>query len=174
MGVPVIAARIYNGVTAETLGISPMQFASRRETLDRYLAQSGGRFDPADFQAWLRQDSTGNRGRETRGQSVSIAPLPSGCGCGSGQSTPRQRPSKWAMLKSFAREAAKFAAAGFATVSRDTYRQRLATCEVCSEFAADRRCDVCGCYMDVKALMATTNCQRGKWATATEATYEQV
>lgn len=167
-----IAERIFNGDSAGDIGLTESQYASRKATLDRYLAQSGGRFDQDDYRSWLRKDKVGDRGLQVpqaqgqeQAQPVSIKPQPSGCGCRN-KRKPRQRPSKWTMLKNFGREVAKFAAAGFATVNLEEYKRRLTICENCSDFAADRRCDVCGCYMDVKALMATTDCQMGKWPKA--------
>lgn len=57
-----IAQRIHDGETAEQIGILATHYQQRRETLDRYLAQSGGDFDPVGYLAWLQQDADGDRG----------------------------------------------------------------------------------------------------------------
>lgn len=56
-----IAAKILAGETAEQIGINQTEYDSRRETLDRYLAQSSGQFDPAGYLAWLGADPVGTR-----------------------------------------------------------------------------------------------------------------
>ena len=162
-----IAERIHHGETAEAIGISPAQFASRKKTLDQYLAQCDGLFSPEGYRVWLQKDPAGDRGLKTQGQSR-VVRMQGPRGCGRKKGAPRPRPSKWDMLKAFAREVAKFAAAGCPTVSREEYRQRLAICEGCPEFGSDRRCDVCGCFMDAKSIGATTGCLLGKWPPAAQ------
>ena len=45
-----------------------------------------------------------------------------------------------------------------------TKSARLAVCEGCEFFiAADRRCQKCGCWMELKAGFRTANCPEGKW-----------
>jgi hypothetical protein len=59
-----IAQRIYHGETAEQLGITAVAFVSRKATLDRYLAQSGGKFIPNAYLQWLQEDQAGQRGED--------------------------------------------------------------------------------------------------------------
>lgn len=57
-----VAERIFRGMTAEELGITPAEFSSRKVTLGCYLQQSGGGFDEAGYLAWLSTDQAGDRG----------------------------------------------------------------------------------------------------------------
>ncbi|APG24109.1 hypothetical protein [Syntrophotalea acetylenica] len=62
MAMSMIVERIYRGETAAQIGITAQQYDSRKETLDRYLRQSSGRFEPGDYLRWLAADETGARG----------------------------------------------------------------------------------------------------------------
>ncbi len=81
-----IAQRIYNGETAEQIGITPAAYASRKETLERYLAQSGGTFDPAGYLKLLQQDAIAGKSDDwkpdqpSRGLGDTIARITSAVG----------------------------------------------------------------------------------------------
>lgn len=48
-------------------------------------------------------------------------------------------------------------------VSKDEKKRRLAICESCNEFKKlTRRCGVCGCFMDVKAIFVKSTCAADK------------
>ena len=56
------------------------------------------------------------------------------------------------------------ALAGEAAVNNATKAARLAACEACEFFiAADRRCQKCGCWMELKTAFRTATCPEGKW-----------
>lgn len=49
-------------------------------------------------------------------------------------------------------------------VIRESVSQRLALCEACENFNAERRtCKKCGCYMPAKVYLITASCPIGKW-----------
>lgn len=170
-----IAERIYNGETAEQLGISAAEYADRRSTLERYLQTTGGAFDPAGFLTWLQTDAAGDRKEgsgpcQPKRQAGATIRIDRGGGCSSCGKAGTQSAAQ--MARSLAREMARFARSGFKT-ARD-YQKRLAVCEACAEFIAGRRCRICGCFMDVKARMATTDCPLGKWSQETDEKTEVV
>jgi ribosomal protein L32 len=57
------------------------------------------------------------------------------------------------------------ALSGEAAVDDATKAARLTTCEACEFFiAADRRCQKCGCWMELKTSFRTATCPENKWA----------
>ncbi len=45
-----------------------------------------------------------------------------------------------------------------------TRATRIAACEQCTFFiVADRRCQKCGCWMEIKTRFRTAKCREGKW-----------
>lgn len=66
---------------------------------------------------------------------------------------------------SLAKEVGGFVAKGMPVLSEEQAQQRLSICGECEFFiSAEKRCGKCGCYMEVKAKMATTKCPIGKWS----------
>lgn len=56
------------------------------------------------------------------------------------------------------------ALSGEAAVDLATKAARLTTCEACEYFiTADRRCQKCGCWMELKAGFRTATCPESKW-----------
>jgi len=56
------------------------------------------------------------------------------------------------------------ALSGAAAVEDATKAARLAACEACAHFiVADRRCQKCGCWMELKTKFRTASCPEGKW-----------
>lgn len=77
-------------------------------------------------------------------------------------------PSIAQMAKSFFKSAAVFVAAGMPRASVEEIEQRLSTCNACPSFDKDGyggmgKCNVCGCNMEVKSVMATEACPDGRW-----------
>jgi tetratricopeptide (TPR) repeat protein len=66
------------------------------------------------------------------------------------------------MALSAAGSMARFAGAGFQTVSPAAYQTRLAQCAGCEHYTG-LRCRVCGCIMVAKARLAHEICPAGKW-----------
>lgn len=54
-------------------------------------------------------------------------------------------------------------ASGLAPATLTTRLVRLAVCDQCPHLSAIRRCAKCGCFVDVKARLATQRCPEGKW-----------
>lgn len=55
-------------------------------------------------------------------------------------------------------------AAGLPGADDETVESRLATCQACEKYDADRRvCKACGCFLDVKICWAEQKCPLGKW-----------
>ena len=88
MAMSMIAERIHKGETAKQIGISEQQYNSRKETLDRYLATTGGDFEPTKYSEWLSTDTAGDPGTQeittTKGLRIErvTRPCPS---CGGGK-----------------------------------------------------------------------------------------
>jgi len=56
------------------------------------------------------------------------------------------------------------ALSGEAAIDDATRATRLAVCEACANFiAADRRCQKCGCWMEIKTKFRTATCPDAKW-----------
>ena len=68
-----ISQRIYDGETAEDIGIGDTEYRSRKEIVDRFVAQWSGDNFPADFLSWLRdQPESAGFGR-SRGLGDTVA-----------------------------------------------------------------------------------------------------
>jgi hypothetical protein len=72
------------------------------------------------------------------------------------------------MALSFFRSAAVFVAAGMPRAPLDEIEHRLTVCSTCPQFDPSGyggmgKCNVCGCNMEVKSVMATEACPEGKW-----------
>jgi hypothetical protein len=72
------------------------------------------------------------------------------------------------MALSFFKSAAVFVAAGMPRASVEEIEQRLGICNACPSFDKDGyggmgKCNVCGCNMEVKSVMATEACPEGRW-----------
>lgn len=48
------------------------------------------------------------------------------------------------------------------TVDNETYESRLKTCDTC-EYRVNRRCTVCGCFIEEKAKLASQHCPDIRW-----------
>lgn len=78
----------------------------------------------------------------------------------------RRFPTKTTMARNFAgsmAQAFKHAAAtGEVTSDASTVSKRLLVCEHC-EHKSGIRCTKCGCFIRLKAALATSRCPIGKW-----------
>lgn len=57
----------------------------------------------------------------------------------------------------------KYINSGFESVSNEEHERRISICKACEHFDGSR-CDICGCFMIVKAKMAVAECPVGKWS----------
>jgi hypothetical protein len=58
--------------------------------------------------------------------------------------------------------AVDFASSGGKTVDSDERARRLAICQLCDHYDSGR-CRKCGCFMNLKARIATAKCPVDKW-----------
>jgi hypothetical protein len=80
-------------------------------------------------------------------------------------STSCSRPSILQMSKNLATSTIKHLANGAAAASSDQQKLRSSICESCDFFDADsKRCNSCGCFVNIKVTWASESCPEGKWA----------
>ena len=72
------------------------------------------------------------------------------------------RPGAFGMATSAAKSMAQFAAAGFQTTTAEVQAARSEKCKGC-EHHEGIRCQMCGCFTDLKAKMPHEDCPIGKW-----------
>ena len=67
--------------------------------------------------------------------------------------------SVYKMVRSFVKEAVKYAKEGAPHVTAPQYEQRLKACFSCPHYKEDvGRCGLCGCLVEHKAKWATSSC----------------
>jgi hypothetical protein len=67
-------------------------------------------------------------------------------------------------ISSFGNEMTKFVGNGMPIADAKKYEERIKICRQCELFDRyQRRCRKCGCFMLVKARMATASCPEKKW-----------
>lgn len=135
-----IAEQIYKGATKEDLGMSQIEYDSRKATVLDFLQEH--EWDAERFLLWLSSRSEGQN-MPMRGDD-------------------RELPSASEMAKTAARAATQFIGSGFKRVASEEREQRLSTCTLCSEFFSGR-CRKCGCYMVLKTWLPLQHCPIGKW-----------
>jgi tetratricopeptide (TPR) repeat protein len=81
---------------------------------------------------------------------------------GSGAAQSKQGPGLLRMAMSATKAMANFVGSGFKTAPPDVQRQRLQTCAAC-EHHTGLRCQICGCFTNVKSRMLHEDCPIGKW-----------
>jgi hypothetical protein len=72
------------------------------------------------------------------------------------------------MALNFFKSAAVFVAAGMPRATVEEIEHRLTVCSTCDQFdkggyGGAGRCNVCGCNMEIKTVMATEACPMGRW-----------
>lgn len=75
-----------------------------------------------------------------------------------------KHPTVLKMMRNFAKDLKKFAAAGAPHVTKAEYEDRVTTCTQCEHFLRNKRCGLCGCVIEVKAAWATADCPDGRWS----------
>ncbi len=81
---------------------------------------------------------------------------------GSEANQAKQVPGLLRMAMSATKAMANFVGSGFKTAPPEVQRQRLQTCAAC-EHHTGLRCQVCGCFTNVKSRMLHEDCPIGKW-----------
>ena len=73
-------------------------------------------------------------------------------------------PSIFAKVATAAQAIVKHVAAGCPNVSEEEKQRRIALCQVCPEFNADKgTCRKCGCKLKLKAAWALERCPLSRW-----------
>lgn len=75
----------------------------------------------------------------------------------------RNKPSLIRQAVSFTAAAAKHVASGMKRRPPEEYDRVLAICQACPELDENGRCNVCGCFVKIKAAWATQHCPLEKW-----------
>ena len=153
--VSMIAARIYNGESAEEIGLSIVSFSSRKEVLDRYLVFSKGTFDPHGYLAWLQQDEAGIRGE----QRPQIIESKSDRECCSESKSPASLSEAVAGL---GKSLTALTKTRFAQADIEEQERRYQLCQQCG-YLVRERCQLCGCFMKIKTKFKAMKCSAGKW-----------
>jgi tetratricopeptide (TPR) repeat protein len=81
---------------------------------------------------------------------------------GSGAAQAKGGPGLLRMAMSATKAMANFVGSGFKTATPEVQRQRLQTCAVC-EHHTGQRCQICGCFTNVKSRLLHEDCPIGKW-----------
>lgn len=63
---------------------------------------------------------------------------------------------------SFIKATATHAASGFKNVDEEELNYRRDICNAC-EYSKSGRCNVCGCYIQLKTKWITQRCPKNKW-----------
>ena len=71
-------------------------------------------------------------------------------------------PSTTQQVKNLSKSIYDYAKSGFKNVTTEQYKDRLNICNKC-EFLDDSRCTQCGCFIGVKAWIASEKCPIDKW-----------
>jgi len=137
-----IAEQIYNGATAEEIGISDIEYESRKETLDAFLADEEV-FSVGGFLTWLQEYN----------------PMPS--------SVPAaQLPSKADMAKNVAMSIKAAVKSGFKFVPEEVSSKRHLICKTdkCGAYNEEHdRCMKCGCFLKYKTKLEAWHCPVNFW-----------
>lgn len=80
----------------------------------------------------------------------------------------QELPTTLTMVWNFAAAMAKHVSAGAKTATPELVQIRLGTCDGCS-MRADDRCTACGCWLQEKATLQTSECPLGFWEEAERA-----
>jgi tetratricopeptide (TPR) repeat protein len=81
---------------------------------------------------------------------------------GPGASQSKGGPGLLRMAMSATKAMANFVGSGFKTTPPDVQRKRLQTCAAC-EHHTGLRCQICGCFTNVKSRLLHEDCPIGKW-----------
>jgi hypothetical protein len=144
-----IAERIYCGETAEDIGISELQFLSRKQALEQFLEETPVVEDFArQYLEWVSQSDYGS------GQPVSTE---SSC-CEDRQVAP----SLSEKVAGFGANMKQLVSSRFEAVSEEERIRRYSLCQECQWFK-NYRCMQCGCFMKIKSKFAAMRCPIGLW-----------
>jgi tetratricopeptide (TPR) repeat protein len=81
---------------------------------------------------------------------------------GTAQAHQKGGPGMLRMALSATKAMANFMGTGFKVASPELQQKRLQTCATCEHFTG-MRCQICGCFIQVKSRMLSEDCPIGKW-----------
>lgn len=154
-----IAEKIYNGFTAEELGITEVQYLSRKSVVDQFISEVTT-FD--DFKVayakWVsgtEHGSAKNNGRITETTCTA---------CGSREIEQDSTPdaSFGEMFSGLASSIRAIIKSGVEVVSIEEHQRRFKICLEC-EHLVFGNCKKCRCFMRLKTKYAAVSCKIGKW-----------
>ena len=154
-----IAERIYNGETAEQIGIPEIQFDSRKEIVDKFLVGWAGADFTADFLVWLPLQEEGGANEDPARRFDKAAE-----GCDDCPSQ-HEMPSLPSRAGHFAVGIFKFIVEGMPLSTKVEAERKLALCEGGCEYFDGSVCrhTKCGCFSKIKTFFETESCPIGKW-----------
>jgi hypothetical protein len=136
---------------SNNLGLPLLNYQSRRDLLVEFLTEH--EFSEHAYTAWVAERMRQQREDEEKEQCFECEEV--------------KQPSMADQAKSFTSAAVQHAKSGFKNVDKATLAERNRICESCGLLGTDGkmkdRCQVCGCYMKIKARWATSKCPKGKW-----------
>lgn len=146
---------------ADALGLSLLNYQSRRDTLLEFL-NTGEEFTEENYKAWLRKINDDEmalvRGREHTSAMVMAY---------GGDDELLSAPPLAKQARSFVRAMASHARSGLKNADKEMILKRQEICRSCEQLGKDgamkNRCHACGCFMLVKARWQTSKCTLGKW-----------
>jgi len=141
---------------ASELGLPLINYQSRRDLLVAFLGEH--EFSEEAYALWVAERMRQQRDEEEKEQCIECEDV--------------KPPSLADQAKSFTAAAVQHAKSGFKNVDAATLAERNRICNACgllgTEGRMKDRCQVCGCYMKIKARWATSKCPKGKWLAITE------
>ena len=136
-----IVERIHNGETSSEIGISTIEYTSRKELLDSFLKE----WDEEEFlPSYLKYISSLKNDNEMLDDEIPAKPSEN-------------------KVKSFATDMKKFVGSGFKLADKKVQKKRYNDCLNCSHLTPKGRCDICGCFMKVKTRVETAKCPLSLW-----------
>lgn len=148
-----IAKHIYEGMTAHELGLSDIQYSSRKETVDRFLESWNGVNFEESFLKFIQEEQKEFKNTfDYKGNVVGQA------------STEIEKDLTYGeMFSDLAINIKAIAKSGIKLVSVDEHEKRYGTCLKCEYLTKVKRCKKCGCFMKLKSKFASMDCPEKKW-----------
>lgn len=131
-----IAKLIYEGKTAEEIGLTETEYSSRKEMVDEFLTAWDGTEFESKYRLWLY-----NKNKAT---------------------IPSKETTIGEKVKDFSDTAKKVIRSGFQLADDEEQSRRFSICKKC-EYYTGTFCRICGCYMRLKTRLEAVKCPRNLW-----------
>ena len=153
---PMIAKQIYEGKTAEDLGISDLAYRSRLESITDFLMgwDKNGEFED-QYLLFIIEEEKKNIISDVGSPTVNIV-------YEEPESNGDDDLTYGKMFKGLATNIKSIIKSGAKTVSNDDHKNRYESCLSCEHFEKGR-CMKCGCFMKLKTKFEATHCPIGLW-----------